>query len=151
EKRPDILEMRTALEKLDILVRYNYNQLFPNLELVGSYGLQSVRKDFQSTWDEIGGGGNAFYSVGVVLSFPLGNVTARNDYNASKLVKKQALLRYKTKEQGIVAQVDTAVKLAETTYKQISSTRKAREFAEAALDSAQKEYDAGARTSFFVL
>jgi len=151
ERRPDILEMRAALEKMDIVIRYNYNQLFPSMDLIGSYGLQSVRDGFSSTWDEIGRGGNAYYSVGVVFSFPLGNVTARNDYKASQLAKKQAFLRYQDRQQRVMTEVDTAVKLTETTYKQISSTRKAREFAEAALDSARKEFEAGARTSFFVL
>jgi len=151
ERRPDILEMRAALEKMDIVIRYNYNQLFPSMDLIGSYGLQSVRDGFSSTWEEVGRGGNAYYSVGVVFSFPLGNVTARNDYKASQLAKKQALLRYQDRQQRVMTEVDTAVKLAETTFKQISSTRKAREFAEEALNSATKEFEAGARTSFFVL
>ena len=43
------------------------------------------------------------------------------------------------------------MKLTETTYKQISSTRQAREFAEAALDAEQKKYDNGASTPFLVL
>jgi outer membrane protein TolC len=50
-----------------------------------------------------------------------------------------------------MTEVDTAVKLAETNYKQITSTHKAAEFAEAAFKSAQKEYEAGTRTSEFVL
>ncbi len=54
-------------------------------------------------------------------------------------------------EQDIIVRVDTAVKLTETTYKQISSTRQAREFAEAALDAEQKRYEAGASTPFLVL
>jgi outer membrane protein TolC len=54
-------------------------------------------------------------------------------------------------ELAVITEVDTAVKLAETRYKQITSTHKAAEFADSAYKSAQKEYEAGTRTSEFVL
>jgi len=41
--------------------------------------------------------------------------------------------------------------LTETTYKQVGSSRQAREFAEAALDAEQKKYDNGLSTPFLVL
>ena len=78
-------------------------------------------------------------------------MTARNEYKASKLAKQQSWLRFKKLEQDVITEVDTAVKLAETNYKQITSTHKAADFAESAFKSAQKEYEAGTRTSEFVL
>jgi outer membrane protein TolC len=149
-KRPDIQEMRINLEKQDIITRFTYNQLFPSFDLVGSYGWQAVQHRFSDSWNDIGEGANPFYSVGVVVSFPLGNRTARNEYQASKLAKQQAFLQYKKLEQGVITEVDTAVKLAETTYKQITSTRKAREFAQAALEVEQTKYVNGTSTSLLV-
>ena len=150
-QRPDILQMRLALEKQDIILRFTYNQLFPSLDLIGSYGWQAVDHRFTGSWSDIGDGGNPFYSVGVVFSIPLGNITARNDYKASKLAKQQSWLQFKKLEQDVITEVDTAVKLAETNFKQITSTHKAAKFAEDAFKSAQKEYEAGTRTSEFVL
>ena len=40
-KRPDISQMRLDLEKQDIIMRFNFNQLFPSLDLYGSYGWQA--------------------------------------------------------------------------------------------------------------
>ena len=38
--RPDLVQLRLELEKLGIVVRYRFNQIFPRLDLVGGYGLQ---------------------------------------------------------------------------------------------------------------
>jgi outer membrane protein len=84
-QRPDILQMRLDLEKQDIVLRFTYNQLFPSLELFGSYGWQAVEHGFSSALGDIRDGSNPFYSVGVVFSIPLGNVTARNTHKASQL------------------------------------------------------------------
>jgi len=150
-QRPDLQQARLNLEKQGIDVRFNYNQLFPSLNAVGSYGWQSYEPGFSGTLNDLHNGSFPFYSVGVVLTFPLGNIAARNNYKASQAAQKQAALQVKELEQDIIVRVDTAVKLTETTYKQISSTRQAREFAEAALDAEQKRYEAGASTPFLVL
>ena len=43
------------------------------------------------------------------------------------------------------------MRLTESTFKQISSSRKARELAEAALASIEKQYDAGTTNNYFVV
>ena len=37
--RPDILKSTIALERADIRLKFNKNQLYPQLDLIGSYGL----------------------------------------------------------------------------------------------------------------
>jgi len=150
-QRPDLLQARLSLQVQDINVRFDYNQLFPRLDAVGSYGWLSTQPGFSATLNDLRNGSMPYYSFGVVFSFPLGNITARNNYKASQAARKQIALLLKELEQNILVQVDTAVKLTETTYKQISSTRKAREFAQAALDAEQKKYDNGLSTPFLVL
>ncbi len=150
-QRPDLLQARLSLQVQDINVRFDYNQLFPSLDAVGSYGWLSTQPGFSATLNDLRNGSMPYYSVGVVLSFPLGNITARNNYKAGQAARKQIALLLKELEQNILVQVDTAVKLTETTYKQVLSTRRAREFAEAALDAEQKKYDNGLSTPFLVL
>jgi outer membrane protein TolC len=150
-QRPDLLQARLSLQVQDINVRFDYNQLFPSLDAVGSYGWLSTQPGFSATLNDLRNGSMPYYSVGVVFSFPLGNITARNNYKASQAARKQIALLLKELEQNILVQVDTALKLTETTYKQVSSTRKAREFAEAALEAEQKKYDNGLSTPFLVL
>jgi outer membrane protein len=47
--------------------------------------------------------------------------------------------------------IDNAIKLAQSNYERIEATRKASEYAEAALAAEQKKLENGKSTSFFVL
>src|SRR6266581_1295439 len=101
-QRPDLLEARVSLHVQDINVRFDYNQLFPSLDVVGSYGWLSTRPGLSGTLNDLRNGSFPYYSVGVVLSFPLGNVTARNNYKASQAARKQVALLLKELEQSIL-------------------------------------------------
>jgi hypothetical protein len=149
--RPDLLQFKVELERHDIILRYERNQLFPNLDLVGSYGGRSVRDHFEPAADDVGRFSNPAYSYGVILSFPLANQAARNNYKAAQAVKKQALLQFKKLEQDILAQVETAVTVAQTTFKRLDSTHQARVYSEAAFGAEQTKLANGLSTSFIVL
>src|SRR2546421_621102 len=150
-RRPDILQLQLELAKQDIHLTFTHNQLFPTLNLVGSYAWQATEPTFSQSLNTLRNGAFPSYSVGAVFAIPLANVTASSEYQASSLAQKQALLRFKRLQQSVITEVDTAVKLTETNFKQVASTRKARQFAQAALDSVQRQYEAGRLTSFFVV
>src|SRR5439155_22375402 len=61
------------------------------------------------------------------------------------------LLRFEQLQQEVLKDVDTAGKRAETAFKQISSTHKAAQYAQSALEAMQIEFLAGTKTSYFVL
>ncbi len=150
-RRPDLMELRLELEKQDIIVVFTHNQLFPTLDLGGGYAWASTEHTFSQSLSVLRDGSFPSYSASAIFATPVANIAARNEHKASGLAKEQALLRFKRLQQSIITEVDTAVKLTETTFKQVGSTRKARVAAKAALDSAEKQYRAGALTSFFVL
>ena len=149
--RPDLLAMRLELEKQHIVLRYYHNQLFPALNVTGSYGFQEEMHSFSDSMNELRHGANAYYSAGLLLSVPVRNVLARNNYNAGKVANQQAILSMTKLQQDIITEVDNAVKLVQSTFIQVGATRKAREFAEAALDSQIKMFNAGEVTPFMVL
>ena len=100
---------------------------------------------------DVGDGQHPAHSFGVVLSVPLGNRTARNNYNASQAQKKQAELFVKKAEQNILAQVDNAMKLAQSVFRRVKSTHLARVFADDALKAERKKLENGISTTFIVL
>jgi len=151
EMRPDLEQQRISLEKQDIQLRFNRNQLYPQLDLFGSFGQNGLGPGFGNVLRDIPEGENPVHSYGIRLTIPLGNRKARNDYNSAKSVKEQLLLRYKKLEQDTIVSIDNSVRLAQSNYEQIESTRKAREYAEAALDAEQKKLANGKSTSFVVL
>jgi outer membrane protein TolC len=91
------------------------------------------------------------YYYGVVLSMPLNNVRERNDYRASKAQREIAELQLKKAEQAVMVLVADWVNRVQSRYTRVSSTRAARQFAEAALRNEERKLQNGLSTSFFVL
>ncbi|MDB6122611.1 MAG: Outer rane efflux protein [Pedosphaera sp.] len=151
EKRPDMAQQRLFLDRQNITVKYNYNQLFPQVDLTGSYGRNAANNTFSGNLDDIRQERNPFYSYGVIVSIPLGNGAARNSYKSAKVSAKQALLQLKQLEQSVIVQIDNDVGQVELTYRRIGATREARIFAEEALYAEQKKLENGKSTSFVVL
>lgn len=149
--RPDLQSSKEAIERQNIVLRYNYNQLFPSLDLTLTYGHNGLGRTVDTGLNGIQRGDNQFYSYGIVLSFPLSNTAAKNTYKSGKLTKEVLLLQFKQLEQSIIVEIDNAVKQAQTAYEKIDATRQARLYAEAALDAEQKKLENGKSTSFFVL
>jgi len=150
-QRPDLQQKKEQIERQNIVLRYNYNQLFPSLDLTLTYGHNSLGQTLPTGLNGLQRGDNQSYSYGIVLSFPLSNTKAKNDYKAGKLTKEVLLLDFKKLEQSIIVEVDNGVKQAQTAYDKIEATRQARLYAEAALDAEQKKLENGKSTSFFVL
>jgi outer membrane protein TolC len=151
-QRPDLIEARLAVEKTGALVKFRLNQIFPSLDLVGSYGgLGSENYSGGDALNDAFATRNPIYSYGVVVSFPLDNASARGDYRASKAAKQIAELQLKKAEQDVLLQVADFVSSIEFRYSQVASTHQARIYAEAALDAETKKFQNGFSTSFMVL
>jgi outer membrane protein TolC len=150
-QRPDLLGAKLNVEQQGIQLRYSRNQLFPQLDLVGSYGFNGAAREFNGAFGQIGKADRPYYSYGAELSVPLSNVRARNSYRTSKVNEQQLLLRLKQLEQNVMVQIDNAVKQAQSAWESVDATRAARIYAEAALDAEQKKYAVGKSTTFTVL
>src|ERR1017187_5035349 len=149
--RPDLIEARLAIQRSAVVVKFQYNQLFPNLDLVGHYGGLGVNADSDRAVDQAFSFSNPDYFYGVVLSFPLYNATERGKYRASQAAKQIAELQLKKAEQEVLFQIADYVNRVQSRFSQVGSTRKARSFAEAALAAEQKKRQNGLSTSYFVL
>jgi outer membrane protein TolC len=150
-QRPDLLQYRLNVEQQGIQLKYLYNQIFPSLDLIGTYGYNGTGEEFRDTFNQFGEGSRPFYSYGVQFSTPLSNVGPRNTYKAGKVTMQQLLLQLKQFEQTVMVGIDNAVKNAQSTYESVSATRQARIYAEAALDAEQKKYAVGKSTTLAVL
>ena len=149
--RPDLAEARLAVEKTAVNVQFRYNQLFPNLDLVGSYGDQGVKSGFSRAVGDAYMFREPDYAYGAVVSFPLANIAGRNQYKESKAARQLAELQLKKAEQSVFLQVADWVNRVQSRYSQVASTRKARSYAEGALEAEQKKWKNGLSTPFFVL
>jgi len=149
--RPDLLQARLDVAKQGIQLKFDNNQLYPSLDLIGTYGYNGAGEEFGDTFNQIKLANQPFWSYGAQFSMPLSNVGARNTQKADKVTLKQLLLTLKQKEQTVMVDIDNAVKQAQSDYQSVEATKQARIYAEAALDAEQKKYAVGKSTTFTVL
>jgi outer membrane protein TolC len=149
--RPDFLRAKVQLEREGLTLKYARNQLYPQVDLVASYGRRGTGLGFGDAWTEIKGGEKWGYTVGGVLTIPLGNRSARESYGVRKAAQEQSLLRFKKLEQDIIIQIRDSVQQAQIAFARVDATKQARTAAEAALQAEQKRFENGQSTSFVLL
>jgi outer membrane protein TolC len=150
-ERPDLLQYRLNVQEAGIQLKFDRNQLFPELDVIGTYGWNGYGAYYGGTVSEINRGNLPTYSVEGLFSMPLSNQNARNTFKSQKATLQQVVLQLKQYEQNVLVGIDNAVKTAQSDYESVDATRQARIYAEAALDAEQKTYVYGKATTFEVL
>lgn len=149
--RPELLQAELTLAQQGIQLKYDYNQIFPELDLKGSYGFNGAGKEFSDAFGQFNEGNRPYYTYGAQMTMPLANAAARSAYKSDKAVEQQDLLKLKQLEQNVMVQIDNAVKQAQSAWESVDATKQARIYAEAALAAEQKKYAVGKSTTFTVL
>ncbi|HEY1788716.1 MAG TPA: TolC family protein [Verrucomicrobiae bacterium] len=150
-ERPDLIQYRLNVKRAGIQLKFDHNQLFPELDVIGTYGWNGDGQVYNGTIGQINQGNAPYYSIGGQFSMPLANLGARNQVKSDKVTLKQVVLKLKQYEQTVMVGIDNAVKTAQSDYESVDATRQARIYAEAALDAEQKTYAVGKATTFEVL
>jgi outer membrane protein len=150
-QRPDLLQARLGLEKQDKVVNYQRNQRLPQLDLVGDVGYVGSDDEFSSAFRQVSRTENPYYSYGVQVTIPLGNVGARNSLKSAKASREQLELQFKQLEQTALITIENSIASARTSLERVEATRQARLYAEEALKAEQMKLEKGKSTSFIVL
>jgi outer membrane protein TolC len=149
--RPDLQQATSTLEDQNINLKYAKNQVFPQLDLVGSYGLTGNAFEASGALDRLQEAKGDSYNIGVVFRVPITNRAARNRRRAAQVSVEEALLNLKQLEQQIMVQIHDAVSTARSSYEQVDATQASVDYAQQALDAEQKKLANGKSTSFQVL
>lgn len=149
--RPDLQVLVIELERRDLITRYQRNQLFPQLDVVGSIGWQGNGPEMSDSIGQVTEGSSPRHAYGAVLTFPLSNRRARENYRSGKDQRAQAELRLKQFRQQVMIGLTDAIQQAQSSFERAGATRAARQFAEEALAAEEKKLANGKSTSFEVL
>ncbi len=162
--RPDLAQLNYEVKNAQINVKYRRNQLFPSLDIFGGYGLRGVSSlethppatvfpnpPFSVAWDQLTHGDAPRDVVGLILTFPLSFSGERANFRESKLLRQQANLRVKEKEELIMREVADAIQFAQSSYDRLQSAREATQFAEQALAAQEQKLIGGKGDVSFVL
>jgi len=148
---PDIVDAQLSLDTQKIRQKYNYNQLYPQLDLVGGYGVIGAANNLGDSFHDIQERTLPNHYAGIQLVFPLGNRNARESLKQGKLEQERLLLSYKRIEQNLMRDIDISIRSARTNLERVNAAKKQREFAAQALDAEEKKLANGKSTSFQVL
>jgi HAE1 family hydrophobic/amphiphilic exporter-1 len=122
------------LERTDIIpAQSNY--------LFGGFG-RSLGNSFRSDAPN--------FSVGVTISFPFRNQTAKANLAGARIQEEQIQAQSRQQEQTIIRQVRDAVQAVETSRQRVLTARRARENAEIQLEGERKLFDVGRSTTFLL-
>jgi outer membrane protein TolC len=149
--RPDLLQAREEVARRGSIVKFTRNQLFPQVNAVGSYGHAASDAEFSGAFAQIQRGPSPFYSYGLEMIVPLSRKFERENHQISRREQEKADLQLRQLEQAVLLQIDDAVKVVEVNYERVGTTRQAREFAEIAQQAEQTKLENGRSTSFIVL
>lgn len=169
ERRPILEQSRVELDTRTYDVRFAKNQLMPRVDVVGSVafngigGTQLERQGFAGEPTRIipGGYGDAVdqifsgdfrdWSIGLNVSYPLGNSQAQARHARAQVAARQQQALIDSNELSIAQEVRQAARAVETNRKRIDATRVARELAARRLEAEEKKFEVGMSTSFLIV
>jgi outer membrane protein TolC len=151
DMRPDYLAAKNSVEKQNIQVKYDRNQLWPEVDLSGSYGWNGVGGSIDDWASSIGSRELPVWSAGLTVTIPLGNRQARSNYQAARLQAEQLLVQLKQLEQQIIVAVDNAAGHVQTNLKSAEAASVALRLAEESYQAERTKLLAGTSTTLNVL
>ena len=169
--RADLARARKDIESAGVTVKFSGNQRLPDVRLNASYvasglgGTEVLRTggfpgtivgagavtSFGSVLSQLFTSAYPTWTVGLSVSYPLGQAAEEANYARAKLEQRQSEERLKSAESRAVQQVRDAWRKIGMNTKRIETTHAARELAEERLDAERKRFEVGISTSFLVI
>jgi outer membrane protein TolC len=144
ELNPDYLSRKSQALAENIRLAYAKNQLLPQLDLKGSYGLNGLGSDVGDSFEDVRGADYPAWSVGVELRIPVtGGMKERNEYKAAQLNRQKALISIKEAEVQLGNALSSSLLKVRNLRANIASQREVIGFHEQLLETQLARLDVG--------
>jgi outer membrane protein len=161
ELRPEVKENKLTTDTRRITYQYARNQVLPQFDLNLGYNVAGAA----GTLITPGGSSTGFsdavqqvfrndfpgWNIGFTIGVPVFNFGARAEKNRARLDLQASQITEAQTRQNIAVDVRATARAVDTSAKQISATRTAREAAEENVNAERKRYENGMSTNFQVL
>ena len=149
-------------------IRYFENQRLPDLRLEASYrpsglgGTQLIRdgfigpvigevnSGFGNVLDQVVSARYPSWTLGVVVSYPLGRSYEDAGLALAQVLRKQAAAQTASIETQAIEEVRRAARQVDATSERVGAARAGQDLASQRLDAEQKRFEVGMSTSFLV-
>jgi outer membrane protein TolC len=149
-QRPELVQAKLDLESQGLRLKFDRNQLLPDISVSASFGYNGGSTDFNAAYRNIQSD-RPSYTYGGSLSVPLTRANERNTFRSHKATEQQLLLSLKGLQEQIMVEIDDDIGRIRAAYDRVQATKSAREYAEAALAAEQKKLESGKSTTYTVL
>ena len=164
--RPELHELNLTTDTRRIQNMYARNQILPAVDLQLKYNLGGIAgraldpdpetgvltdTKFTRSISQIFGNDFPTYSFGLNFQVPFTNITARAEAKRTELELQRAHSDEEQQRQTIALQVRETARAIDTSARNITAARTAREAAEQNLEAERRRYENGMTTNFQVL
>lgn len=144
ELNPDYLSRKAQALAENIRLAYAKNQLLPQLDLKGSYGLNGLGSDVGESFEDVQRADYPAWSVGVELRIPItGGLKERNEFKAAKLNRQKALISIKEAEMQLGNALSSSLLKVRNLHSTIASQREVILFHEQLLETQLARLEVG--------
>ena len=150
-ERTDLKQQRIVLKTSELQSRVFRSQTLPQLDFSASVAFTGLADDYGNDLGRVGSAKYPLWGAGLVLTYPIGNDSAKNDYIKSKLNVEQTRTLVKSLEETISRDVRTAIRAVSSGYKQLEVTSRGRSYAEEVVQAYIKKQKVGLATTKDVL
>ncbi len=141
--RFELGQQQLRVDSAQVALEVAKNNKLPQLNLVGSIGLQGLGEDYIDSHDPIWDTDNVSWSLGLQFVQKIGNREAQAIYVRAQLQRMQAVTQYEQIIDQVTTDVKTAQREVETSWQIIGQSRKAKFAATKALEVVQTQEDGG--------
>ncbi len=151
ENLPVLKTLALSIENADLTVKAAKNQLRPQLDLSVGAWTSGLGDHADESLDLMKDGDFTSYTVGLTLTYPLGNRGARARMQRSELRAQAARANLEDQLREVDLQVRAAVRQIETNQQRVEATTVAVDLARERLRAEEEALDVGLSTSHDVL
>ncbi len=163
--RPEIRQRETQVAKDKLNTHWAKNQTLPQLNLTASLtysgvagytadpktGLVMVDTRFNDAWHQITGLDYKSYYVGLSLRYPIGNRSARYQFQTYRLTQNADQIALEKNKLTVANEVRSALRNVQAAQKRVAAAQLAVKLQQEQLDAEKKKFENGLSTSFEVL
>jgi len=151
QNRMEMMELELRLLSDAANIRFNKNQMLPQLDLNATYTINGLGGTVDDSFDTLERNNFEDWSLGATFSTPIGNEGPRARYRQSVLTRLQRIGSRESRKQTIRQEVLDAIDSIEAGWQRILATRQATILSARTLQAEQRQFDVGNATSTDVL
>lgn len=147
-KRTDYKALIVAADAENVRLKFADNQMYPQLDVVGSYGWTGLDRDFGGAADALIEGEAPAWQLGITGSVPLGRIQAKAQRDAARARQAQAIARIKQAELDIGLEVRRYVEAILNSQRALTASKATTEAAKRLVQVGLKRMESGLLSNF---